>query len=123
MTYRLISLWAVCLGLLTGCESGIREIDFESKQFTATSTINSTAHADTASLTHLMDSKPIYSFSKGGKGINHIRIGMVSKNKPFTWKMKGDSLRINNESYAVQKQNQGFVLRSDSIQIILSQQP
>ncbi|GAB3036164.1 hypothetical protein [Spirosoma pulveris] len=123
MMYRRISLWAIGLGLLIGCQSGIRDNDFASKRFTATYTIHSTERTDTASLTHLLDSKAIYSFRKNGKGTNHIQLGMVSKDAPFTWEMKGDSLRINNESYAVQKQGQGFVLRSDSARITLNQQP
>jgi hypothetical protein len=123
MIYLKISFWTVLLGFLASCQSGLRDIDFESKQFTATYNVDSTNGVDTSSLSDLLDSKAIYSFSKGGKGTNHIRMGMLSKDTPFTWKVEGDSLRINNTPYAVQKQNEGFMLKSDSTKIILSQQP
>ena len=123
MAYLQLSLCAGLLGFLAGCNSGIREIDFESKKFTATYNVDSTNGIDTTSLSDLLDSKAIYSFNKGGKGTNHIQIGMLSKDTPFTWKVDGDSLRINNTPYAVQKQNEGFILKSDSAKIMLSQQP
>lgn len=123
MTNLKISFWAVLLSFLAGCKSGIRDIDFESKQFTATYNVDSTSGVDTSSLSDLLDSKAIYSFSKGGKGTNHIQMGMLSKDTPFTWQVEGDSLRINDTPYAVQKQDEGFMLKSDSAKIILSQQP
>ncbi len=111
------------LSLLAGCNPGIRDLDFESKQFSATYNVDSTRGIDSTRLPNLMDSKAIYAFSKDGKGTNHIQTGMLSKDTPFTWKMEGDSLRIDNKTYAVQKQDQGFILKSDSVKIILSQQP
>ena len=124
MTYLKLSFWPVLMGFLAvGCHSGIQDIDFESKQFTATYPVDSTNAVDTASLSDLLDSKAIYRFGKGGKGTNHIQIGMQAKDTPFTWKVEGDSLRINNTPYAVQKQGEAFMLRSDSARLILSQQP
>lgn len=115
--------WAVLLSLLTGCKTGVRDIDFESKQFTATYNVDSTRGIDTTNLNSLKESKALYSFSEAGKGINHVQMGMLSRDTPFTWKMEGDSLRIDNNVYAVVKQDQGFVLKSDSAKIILGQQP
>lgn len=123
MTYLQLGVCLELTSLLVGCNNGIREIDFESKQFTATYTVGSTDAVDTTGLSDLLDSKAIYSFSKGGKGTNHIQIGMLSKDTPFTWQVNGDSLRINNTPYAVQKQDEGFILKSDSAKIRLSQQP
>ena len=123
MIHRTISIWGVSITLLTGCNTGIRDLDFESKQFTATYNVDSTKGIDSIRLSSLMDSKAIYAFSKDGKGTNHIQMGMLSKDTPFTWKVEGDSLRIDNKPYAVQKQDQGFVLKSDSTKIMLSQQP
>ncbi|MBC3787494.1 hypothetical protein [Spirosoma utsteinense] len=125
-TARSRSLWTVSLGLLASlvaCEVGIRDLDFESKQFTATFNVDSTLGIDSTSLTSLTGSKAIYSFSKDGKGTNHIQMGMLSKDIPFTWKLEGDSLRIDGEPYAVRKQDEGYMLKSDSVKIMLSQQP
>ena len=119
MILLLLSFWAA----LAGCGSGIRTVDFESKQFTATYKADSTHDVDTTSLSDLLDSKAIYRFGKDGKGINHIQIGMSSKDTPFTWAINGDSLRINSTPYAVQKQDEGFILKSDSTRIMLNQQP
>lgn len=114
---------AVLLGLPVGCNSGIRDLDFESRQFAVTYNIDSTKGIDSASLARLMNARAIYSFSKDGKGTNHMQMGMLSKDTPFTWKVEGDSLRINNKPYAVEKQDEGFILKSDSAKVILSQQP
>jgi hypothetical protein len=123
MLYRAICAWAVSLSLFIGCKKGIRDLDFESKQFMATYNVDSTRGIDRSNMARLMDSKAIYSFSKDGKGTNHIQMGMLSKDTPFTWKIQGDSLLFDNKPYAVQKQDQGFMLKSDSVKIILNQQP
>ncbi len=124
MIYRALCAWAVALSLFIGCNSKIRDLDFESKQFVATYNVDSTRGIiDSSNLANLIDSKAIYSFSKDGKGTNHVQMGMLSKDTPFTWKVAGDSLVIDNKPYAVQKQDQGFMLKSDSVKIMLSQQP
>lgn len=123
MTNRILRIWAVWLALLAGCKHGTGANDFERKQFTATYTAAARQETDTTSLTHLLDSKAIYTFREDGKGINHVQIGMKSKDRLFTWKMEGDSLRIDNKPYGVRKHPQGFVLTSDSVSITLRQQP
>jgi len=114
---------ALSLCLVVGCDSGVREFDFISKQFTATYNIDSTRGLDSTIVARLMDSKAIYNFGEDGKGMNHIQMGMVSKDTPFSWKLEKDSLFIDNQGYAVQKQDKGFVLKSDSVKIMLGQQP
>ena len=123
MTYWTKSIWMLLPGLLAGCDTGVRELDFVSKQFSATYNIDSTRGLDSATLAKLMDSKAIYNFGEDGKGINHIQMGMVSKDTPFSWKVEKDSLVIDDQMYAVQKQEKGFILKSDSVKIMLSKQP
>ena len=123
MKYVLMGMSALGIGLLAGCNTGIRDIDFVSKQFMATYNVDSTRGIDSASLGSLMESKAIYSFSEKGKGTNHVQMGMLSKDTPFTWKVSGDSLFIDNKPYTVEKQDKGFIIRSDSVKIMLSSQP
>lgn len=116
------SICGLSLGLLVGCQSGVRDLDFMNKQFAATFNVDSTKGIDSTNLATLSGSKAIYSFSEGGKGTNHIQMGMLSKDTPFTWKVQGDSLFIDDEPYTVKQQDQGFTLKSDSVKIFLSQQ-
>lgn len=123
MLHRAILLLTVSLSLFIGCKSGVRKFDFESKQFSATFNVDSTLGIDSMRLANLVDSKAIYSFGEDGKGVTHIQMGMVSKDTPFTWKLQGDSLLIDNKPYAVQKQEQWLMLKSDSAKIMLSKAP
>lgn len=110
------------LGLLSSCQTGVRDIDFVSKQFAATYNVDSTKGIDSTNLASLMGSKAVYDFSKDGKGTNHIQMGMISKDTPFTWKVERDSLYIDKKGYAIERKDRGFTLRSDSAKIYLSQQ-
>ncbi len=102
---------------------GIRDLDLENKQFEVTYNVDSTRGLDSVSRENLMRSKAVYSFSENGKGTNHTQTGMLSKDTPFTWKIEGSGLRIDDKLYAVRKQDNGFILRSDSAKLILMQQP
>ncbi len=123
MNYWTRSIGVLFLGLSAGCDTGVRKLDFVSKQFTATYNIDSTRGIDSTVLARLMNSKAIYNFGEDGKGVNHIQMGMVSKDTPFSWKLEKDSLFIDAQAYAVQKQEKGFILKSDSVKIMLSKQP
>lgn len=123
MSYRTKSSWILLLGLLAACDTGVRELDFVSKQFSATYNIDSTRGLDSTTLAKLMASKAVYNFGEDGKGVNHVQMGMVSKDTPFRWKVEKDSLLIDNQAYAVQRQEKGFILKSDSTKIMLSKQP
>ena len=118
-----LSAVLVSVGLITGCSGGVRDIDLESKQFEVTYNVDSTRGMDSTRLKTLQGSKAIYSFSKGGKGTQHTQTGMLSKDSSFTWQAKGDSLMINRDTYAIQKQDNGYKLKSASAMMILSQQP
>ena len=54
MTYKTKSSWILLLGLLAGCNTGVRELDFVSKQFSATYNIDSTRGIDSSALARLM---------------------------------------------------------------------
>lgn len=123
MTYGSSALRAISLCLLLGCESGIRDLDFVSKRFTATFNVDSTQGIDSTNLSSFINSTAIYSFGEKGKGTNHVQTGMLSKDTPFTWKVQGDSLYIDKEGYVVEKDVKGYVLRSDSAKIFLTLQP
>lgn len=122
MTHWAKGICGLSLGLLVGCQSGVRNIDFMNKQFEATFNVDSTKGIDSTNLATLSSSKAIYSFSEDGKGMNHIQTGMLSKDTPFIWKVQGDSLFIDDKPYTIEHQNKGFVLKSDSAKIFLSQQ-
>lgn len=122
MKYGIITLGVLCVGLLTGCETGIRRLDFESKQYMATYNVDSTKGLDSTNIVTLIDSKAIYVFSEDGKGMSHIQTGMLSKDTPFTWKVQNDSMFIDNKEYAVERQDRGFIFRSDSVKMFLSPQ-
>ena len=113
----------IFLGSLAACSTGVRDIDFESKQFEVTYNLDSTRGIDSVNRENLMKSKAVYAFSKGGKGTNHTQMGMLSKDTPFTWKIADKNLTIDNQTYAIEKQDNGYTLRSDSAKIILVQQP
>jgi hypothetical protein len=123
MVYRATSLWAMSLCFLFGCKSGVRDLDFVSRKFTATYNVDSTQGIDSSNLNSLMGSRAVYSFEEKGKGTNHVQMGMLSKDTPFTWRVQNDSLYIDDAGYVVQKETKGFILRSDSAKIFLSQQP
>ena len=118
---RFISV--ILLGLTASCSPGVRDIDFESKQFEVTYNLDSTRGIDSIDTQNLLKSKAIYAFSKDGKGMNHTQMGMLSKDTPFSWKMEDKNLRIDNQVYTIEKQDNGYILRSDSAKIILVQQP
>jgi hypothetical protein len=46
MNYWARSIWALSLGLIAGCDTGVRALDFISKQFMATYNIDSTRGLD-----------------------------------------------------------------------------
>jgi hypothetical protein len=119
-TIRLI--WVAGLCLLIGCDGAPREMDFVSQQFVATFNVDSTKGIDSISLPRLMNSKAIYNFSDGGTGTYHLQMGMLSKDTPITWELKGDSLFIDKKPYTIRKEDQAFILKSDSVKIILSKQ-
>ncbi|GAB3722270.1 hypothetical protein [Spirosoma lituiforme] len=123
MAYWVAVIGGFSLGLLVGCQTGVRDLDFTNKRFGATFNIDSTKGIDSTNLAMLSDSKAVYSFSEDGKGTNHIQMGMLSKDTPFIWKVQGDSLLMDNKRYLVKPENQGFVLKSDSAKIFLIQQP
>lgn len=123
MTHWVRSICGLSLGLLVGCQTGVRELDFMNKQFTATFNIDSTKGIDSTNLAMLRESKAVYSFDEGGKGTNHVQMGMLSKDTPFSWKVQGDSLLMDGKLYSVKTENQGFLLKSDSAKIFLSQRP
>ncbi|GAB3909919.1 hypothetical protein GCM10028803_48570 [Larkinella knui] len=111
------------LGLLASCTTGVRDIDLESKQFEATYNVDSTRGLDSARRQSLLNARAVYSFSKAGQGRLHTQIGMLSRDSSFTWKIKGDSLQIEGQTFAIKKQDNGYDLKSDSVMLILSQQP
>jgi hypothetical protein len=123
MNHRSIIIWSLCAGFLSGCNTGVRDIDFMSKQFAATYNVDSTKGVDSTNLASLMGSKSVFDFKDDGKGTNHIQMGMLSKDTPFTWRVERDSLYIDQKGYSIEKQTKGFTLRSDSAKIFLSQQP
>lgn len=123
MVCRTTGLWAISLCFLFGCKSGVRDLDFVSKKFSATYNVDSTLGIDSSNLNSLMGSKAVYSFEEKGKGTNHVQMGMLSKDTPFTWKVQNDSLYIDDAVYVIQRETRGFILRSDSAKIFLSQQP
>ncbi|GAB2563741.1 hypothetical protein [Spirosoma aerophilum] len=123
MNRQSIIIWSLAIGLFAACNTGVRDIDFISQQFSATYNVDSTKGIDSTNLASLMGSKSVFAFSEDGKGLNHIQMGMLSKDTPFTWKLEKDSLYIDQKAYAVQKQDKGFILKSDSTKIMLSKQP
>lgn len=123
MKFRTTYLWFFSFPVLVGCSSGVRDLDFVSKRFTVTYNIDSTRGIDTTNLDNLTNASAIYTFNEDGKGTNHVRTGLLSRDTPFTWKVQADSLYINNTRYSVQKDVKGFILRSDSAKVFLSIQP
>jgi hypothetical protein len=116
-------LWTLCLLTLSGCSSGLRDLDFVSKTFTATVNIDSTRGIDSTDLDGYIGSKSLYSFEEKGIGTNHVQMGILSKDTPFRWKVSGDSLYMDKDGYVVERKVKGFILRSDSAKIYLYQQP
>ncbi|MGA0555290.1 hypothetical protein ACO2Q8_01465 [Larkinella sp. VNQ87] len=114
---------AMLLMGIMGCQTGLRDFDLASKQFEVSYNVDSTQGLDSARLAVLVNTKAIYSFTKGGEGIVHTQLGMVSRDTIFQWKVQGDSLLINQDKYAVEKQVKGFKLKSNSAMLILRQQP
>ncbi|MFD2572975.1 hypothetical protein ACFSUS_20195 [Spirosoma soli] len=108
---------------LVGCSGGVRSIDLESKQFQATVNIDSTRGLDSTRIAELSRNKVIYSFSKDGEGQQHTQMGMLSHDTSFSWQLQGDSLRLDEQLYAIQKTDMGFKLKSDSALIFLQAQP
>jgi len=123
MAYLVRVLGPVSIAVFTGCNPGVRELDFIDKQFQATYNLDSTRTIDSTRLAALRNAKAVYAFSEGGKGVNHIRIGMVSSDIPFTWSIRNDSLTIGQAVYSVRKENKGFVLFNDSVKLMFSQHP
>ncbi len=117
---------AFCLSSLiwvTGCGSGVRDLDFINKQFQVTYNLDSTRTIDSTQLTTFRNATATYTFTEDGKGINHVQTGLLSTDVPFTWALHNDSLTIDQSTYTVRKQHKGFVLINDSTKLILSQQP
>lgn len=116
---------AFCLSSLiwvTGCGSGVRDLDFINKQFRVTYNTDSTRIIDSTQLETFRTATATYSFSQDGQGVNHVQMGMLSTDVPFTWSLRNDSLSIDQLTYVVRKQNNGFVLVNDSAKLMLSQQ-
>lgn len=108
---------------LASCGSGVRDLDFINKQFQVTYNLDSTRTIDSTRLIHLRQATAIYTFGEDETGVTHIRTGMVSTDRPFTWTLNKDTLTINRVAYTVRKQDKGFVLVNDSVKFVLSQQP
>lgn len=117
-------VWALLLFWQSSCNTGsIRDLDLINQQFQITYNVDSTRGLDSTQLATLQTSKAIYTFSKKGEGNRHILMGMLSKDTPFSWSLKKDSLLIDQTAYHIKKEGQRLVLRSDSAKIILSKQP
>lgn len=123
MTYLLRVLCPLSITFFTGCNSGVRDLDFINKQFQATYNLDSTRTIDSTRLAALRNAKAVYNFSESGKGTTHIQMGMVSNDIPFTWTIKNDSLTIDKAVYFVRKQDKSLVLVNDSVKLVFSQQP
>lgn len=116
---------AFCLSSLiwvTGCGSGVRDLDFINKQFRVTYNTDSTRIIDSTQLETFRTATATYSFGQDGQGVTHVQMGMLSTDVPFTWSLRNDSLSIDQLTYVVRKQNNGFVLVNDSAKLMLSQQ-
>ena len=83
------------------------------KKFQITYNLDSTRGFDSLRITTLKTSQALYNFGDDGKGTMHIQTGMLSEDNPFTWKVQNDTLFIDQKAYAVRKQDQTFVLRSE----------
>ncbi|WP_460639546.1 hypothetical protein [Larkinella harenae] len=116
------SLWVILLFLQSSCTSGVRDLDLINQQFQVTYNVDSTRGFDSTQLATLQSSKAIYVFSEDGKGTSHVSMGMVSKDNPFTWSLNKDTLLIDQTAYRIRKEGQRFILRSDSVKILMSQQ-
>ncbi|QKZ14258.1 hypothetical protein [Spirosoma sp. KUDC1026] len=108
--------------LVTGCTTGIRDLDLENKQFEATYNVDSTRGLDSADRARFQLTKTIYSFGENGVGTKHAQVGMLSTDSTFKWAIEGDkgeSLRINKDRYLVKEQSKGYRLMTDSTMLIL----
>ncbi|GAB3759579.1 hypothetical protein [Spirosoma pomorum] len=108
--------------LVTGCTTGIRDLDLENKQFEATYNVDSTRGIDSTNMARLQLTKTIYSFGENGTGTKHAQIGMLSTDSMFSWSIEGDkgeTLRINRNAFFVKEQSKGYRLMSDSTMLIL----
>ncbi len=123
MRYWFPALSFFSLVWVTGCGSGVRDLDFVNKQFQVTYNLDSTRTIDSTQLTIYRNATATYTFMEDGKGVNHVQTGMLSTDVPFTWALNNDSLTIDQSTYTVRKQHKGFVLINDSTKLILSQQP
>jgi hypothetical protein len=121
-SYSLSCLLALTI-ILTSCNTGVRDLDLINQQFQVTYNTDSTRGIDSTHLASLQNAKAIYTFSEDGKGTSHVLTGMLSKDEPFTWSMKKDTLLINQAAYHIKKEGQRIVLRSDSVKIMLNLQP
>lgn len=122
MRYLLPAFCLFSLIWVTGCGSGVRDLDFINKQFQVTYNLDSTRTIDSTQLIPFKNATATYTFMEDGKGMNHVQTGMLSTDVPFTWTLKNDSLSIDQSTYKVRKQNKGFVLVNNSTKLILSQQ-
>ncbi len=123
MRYLLPAFCLFALVLFTACGSGVRDLDFINKQFQVTYNLDSTRTIDSTQLTTFRNATATYTFTEDGRGMNHVQMGMLSTDVPFTWTLNNDSLTIDQSIYTIRKQYKGFVLINDSTKLILSQQP
>ncbi len=123
MRYLFPAFCLLSLTWVTGCGSGVRDLDFINKQFQVTYNLDSTRTIDSMQLTTFRNATATYTFTEDGNGMNHVQTGMLSTDVPFTWALNNDSLTIDRSTYTVRKQHKGFVLINDSTKLILSQQP
>lgn len=122
MNYIIKWVGLLSISALIGCTNGVRKLDLVNKQFRATYNVDSTRGIDSTQLNNLLNSTAMYDFGDDGKGTSYIQQGMVVREKKFTWRVVNDSLYIDQTAYNIQPQGRRFVLRSDSVKIILSLQ-
>lgn len=122
MNYIIKCVGLLSISVLIGCTNGVRKLDLVNKQFKATYNVDSTLGIDSTQLRNLLSSTAMYDFGDDGKGTSYIQVGMVVREKPFTWRVVNDSLYIDKIAYNIQTQGRRFALRSDSAKIILSLQ-
>ncbi|CCH54069.1 hypothetical protein BN8_03210 [Fibrisoma limi BUZ 3] len=118
ITVAVVGLWLVC-----SCSTGVRDIDFEGRRYWVTVDADSAKGVDSSRLAQLRTMETMYSFSKNGRGRQHTRQGTVSDDALFNWQIIGDSLNINQATFAVEQLDNGYKLSSDSAVLFLHQQP
>ncbi|WP_146624536.1 hypothetical protein [Larkinella arboricola] len=120
---KVVGIGLLLSGLIAGCSTGMRDIDFINRQYEVSYNIDSTKGMDSARIAGLLNAKTVLNFLEGGQGTVHTQWGMVSKDSSFNWKLQEDQLVINDQSYTVEKLFKGYKLKSDAEMLIFRQQP